>query len=247
MHPAKSDIINRLKREILPLEGLGGIRREMAVGLGLDFMSEAFPQGSFPLGAVHELISEGQEEGASTAGFTAVILAGLMKNGGSVAWIGNAPKIFPPAMNSFGIRPGQVFFIDLKKEKDRLWAIEEALKCSALSAVIGEIPELSFTHSRRFQLAVEQSKTTGFILRQNPKTQSPNACVARWRIKPLMSQNEEGLPGIGHPVWQIELQKIRNGRPGSWTVEYKNGKFYENQKALPSIIYQPIQPTRKTG
>jgi protein ImuA len=244
MHSAKSDIIRHLKREILPLEGLGCHRRETAMGLGLEFMSEAFPLGSFPLGAVHELISEGPELAASTAGFTLAILAGLMKNGGSAAWIGNAPRIFPPALKSFGIDPGQVFFIDLKKEKDRLWAMEESLKCSALSAVIGEIPELSFTHSRRFQLAVEQSKTTGFILRSNPRTLNPNSCIARWKIKPLPSLMEDGLPGVAYPVWQIDLQKIRNGKPQSWNVEWKNGKFLEVKETHQTIT---LQPKRKTG
>jgi protein ImuA len=247
MLSAKSDIISRLKREILPLEGLGAKLSGTGMGLGLGFMSEAFPEGQFPLGAVHELISEGAEAASSTAGFTSGILGGLMKNGGSAVWIGRSPILFPPALKAFGIPPDQVIFIDLKKEKDLFWAMEEALKCASLSAVIGEIPELSFTHSRRFQLAVEQSKTTGFILRNNPRTLTPNSCLARWKIKPLPSQNEEGLPGIGHPVWQVDLQKIRNGRPSSWMVEWRNGKFHEVVKSLPAIILRPISSTRKTG
>jgi protein ImuA len=244
MFTAKSDIISRLKREILPLEGLIAQRPESARSLGLDFMGDAFSQGSFPLGAVHELISEGAEAMASTAGFTSGILSALMQNGGAAVWIGNAPTLFPPALKAFGIPPNQVIFIDLKKEKDQLWAMEEALKCSALSAVIGEIPELSFTHSRRFQLAVEQSKTTGFILRNNPRTQSPNACVARWKIKPLSSSNEDGLPGLGQPVWEVNLQKIRNGRPQTWIVEWRNGKFRQVGETSPAIL---LHPTRKTG
>jgi protein ImuA len=247
MHFAKSDIISRLKREIFPLEGLGTHHRESAMGPGLEFMREAFPQCSFPLGAVHELISEGKEAASSTAGFTSGILAGLIKNEGATVWIGKSPILFPPALKAFGIAPDQVIFIDLKKEKDILWAMEEALKCASLSAVIGEIPELSFTHSRRFQLAVEQSKTTGFILRNSPRSLTPNSCVARWKIKPLPSQNEDGLPGIGHPVWQVDLQKIRNGKPQSWTVEWRNGKFQEVKESIPAIILQPLRPQRKTG
>jgi protein ImuA len=244
MLTAKSDIISRLKREILPLEGLGVKRRGSAMGLGLDFMSEAFPEGEFPLGAVHEMISEGAEAAASTAGFSSGILANLIKNGGAAVWIGKSPIIFPPALKAFGIQPDQIIFIDLKKEKDILWAMEEALKCASLSAVIGEMQELSFTHSRRFQLAVEQSKTTGFILRNNPRTLTPNSCIARWKIKPLPSLTENGLPGITHPLWQVDLQKIRNGRPGTWTVEWRNGKFQEIRKSTPAII---LQPQRKTG
>lgn len=241
---AKSDILNRLKREILPLEGLGAHRPGLAMELGLEFMANIFPQGHFPVGAVHELISEGVEAAASTVGFTAAVLSGLMKTAGPAVWIGKSPMLFPPALKTFGIPPDQVLIIDLKKEKDILWAMEETLKCPALSAVIGEFPELSFAHSRRFQLAVEQSKTTGFILRSNPRSQTPNTCIARWNIKPLLSSTVDGLPGIGHPRWQIELLKIRNGRPHSWIVEWVNGKFQHVTDSSPNILFQQ---KRKTG
>jgi len=244
MFAAKSDIISRLKREILPLEGLCVKRSESAMGLALGFMREAFPENQFPLGAVHEFISESAEAASSTTGFTSGILSGLMKNGGAAVWIGKSPVLFPPALKAFGIPPDQVIFIDLKRDKDLLWAMEEALKCASLSAVIGEIPELSFTHSRRFQLAVEKSKTTGFILRTSPRILTPNSCVARWMIKPLPSISEDGLPGITYPVWQVDLQKIRNGKPGSWIVEWRKGKFQEVRENLPAIV---LQPQRKTG
>lgn len=40
--------------------------------------------------------------------------------------------------------------------------MEEALKCGGLAAVVGEVQDISFTASRRLQLAVEQSGVTGF-------------------------------------------------------------------------------------
>jgi protein ImuA len=33
------------------------------------------------------------------------------------------------------------------------------------------------------------------------------------------------LPGIGFPRWQVELLKVRSGKPGSWQLEWVNGKF----------------------
>ena len=165
MFAKKTDILTQLKREILHLEGFRSAIPGSIMDLGLGFMEEAFPNGSFPLGAVHELISEGAESTAATAGFISGLLGGLMKSGGAAVWIGSSPNLFPPALKAFGIHPGQIVFINLQKERDILWAMEEALKCEGLAAVIGEIPELSFTTSRRFQLAVEQSRVTGFILR----------------------------------------------------------------------------------
>src|SRR6266542_3734291 len=101
------------------------------------------------------------------------------------------------------IEPNQIIFIDLKKEKDVLWAMEEALKCYRLTAVLGELKEISFTESRRFQLAVEQSRVTGFLLRHQPLNLNTVACVSRWRITLLQSELTDGMPSVGYPRWNV--------------------------------------------
>ena len=105
--------------------------------------------------------------------------------------------------------------------------MEEALKCKGLSAVIGEMPELSFTTSRRLQLAVEQSQVTGFVLRDNPKNIHTTACVTRWKISSLPSQLPEGMPGVGFPRWNVELIKVRNGYPANWEIELFAGRMQQ--------------------
>ena len=244
MFPNKKDIITHLKREILPLEGLRPVRGRSGRGLGLGLLNDAFPLGSFPLGAVHEFISVGHESAAATTGFISALLGGLMKKGGAAVWIGSSGTVYPPALKIFGIYPERVLFIDLNKEKDLLWSIEEALKCNGLSAVIGEVPDLSFTTTRRFQLAVEQSRVTGLILRSNPRNLNTNACVSRWRIKPLPSESFDDLPGLSFPRWNVELLKIRNGKPGTWQLEWAAERLRHITKIIPSII---PEPKRKTG
>lgn len=112
-----------------------------------------------------------------------------------------------------------------------MWAMEEALKCGALTAVVGEMQEISFTASRRLQLAVEQSQVTGFILRRKATNINTTACVSRWRISPLPSHSVDSLPGIGYPSWKVELMRIRNGRPGVWEIRWEDGRFVPLQNA----------------
>lgn len=244
MITAKTDIITRLKMDILPLEGLRMSMAGEALDAGLGPMNRAFPQGSFPLAAIHEFISSGPESAASTLGFISALISPLMKKGGAGIWIGSSGKIFPPALQQFGIEPARIIFIDLKKEKDLLWAVEEALKCHGLGAVVAEIPALSFTASRRFQLAVEQSQVTGFIHRSNPRMLNTNASVSRWKINPLPTETYDSLPGLGYPRWNVELLKIRNGKPGAWQLEWSDHRFNHISKPIPSII---PEPKRKTG
>jgi protein ImuA len=136
-----------------------------------------------------------------------------MQQGGVCIWISTSRSLIPPALKSYGVDPDRIVFIDLKREQDILWTMEEALKCSSLSAVIQEIGEISFTEARRLQLVVEKSRVTGFILRENTRKLSTTACVARWKISSIPNELEDGMPGLGFPRWNVELLKVRNGNP----------------------------------
>jgi protein ImuA len=221
---SKADILKNLQTDILRLEGFKS-SSNAALDMGLGSIKDAFPNGSFPLGAVHEFLSTQKEDAASTNGFIAGLLSSLMGNNGATLWISSSRTLFPPALKSFGIEPDRFIFLDLQKEKDVLWAMDEALKCGALSAVIGEMREIDFTTSRRLQLAVEQSQVTGFILRNNYRSLNPTACVSRWKITPLPSGIDDDLPGIGFPKWRVELLRMKNGKSGVWDIQYINGRF----------------------
>ena len=243
MPATKPDIIAQLQRDILRLQGFKPASNRNAIDLGLGSLNNAFPDKVFPLGAIHEFICGGAEDAAATGGFISGLLSSLMRGKRTSIWISSSRTLFPPALKSFGISPANIIFVDLQKERDVLWAMEEALKCGALSTVVGEMKELNFTASRRLQLVVEQSQVTGFIIRRNYHNTNTTACVTRWKITPLPGESDDHLPGIGYPRWNIELLKMRNGKPGSWQMEWVDGKFrpvYE----FTSLVQEP---QKKTG
>lgn len=216
-------VIEALQRKILALQGYKQ-QEDQPSAIGLGLIETAFPNNIFPKATVHELISYNSEDAACTSGFIAMVLSKLMQPGASCLWISTVPRrsIFPPALKAFGVDPERILFVDTKRPKDTLWAIEEALKCNALPVVVGELNELSFNDSRRLQLAVERSQVTGFIHRFRPKTQNAVACVSRWKITALPSELPNGKPGLGFPRWNIELLKVRNGLPHSWQVQWSD-------------------------
>lgn len=225
MTASKADIIARLQRDILPLQSFKTRDNNSALDEALGPIKNAFAGNSFPVRGTHEFISHTLEDVATTYGFITSILASLMQNGRACIWLGNTQTIFPPALKAFGIAPEKVIFIQLKKEKELLWAMEEALRCDGLAAVLGEVKELSFIASRRLQLAVEKSGVTGFVVRTNPRSISANACITRWKITALPGELEQGLPGVGFPRWNVSLLKVRNGKPGNWQIESRAGRL----------------------
>lgn len=235
LQATKSDIAEKLQREILSLQGFKVPSDGQRTHFGLGEIEAAFPNGVFPTGAVHEFLSVAQEDAAATTGFMAGLLGKVMHQKGVCLWISTNRTLFPPALKFFGIEPDRVIFVDLKKEQDLLWAIEEALKCDALAAVVGEVKEITLTESRRLQLAVEQSRVTGFLHRHNPRNINTLACVSRWKITSIPSQLEPGMPGVGYPRWRVQLLKVRNGEPGEWELEWFDGEFQHLRKAVTVI------------
>ena len=276
MKGSKDDIKAQLQKSILLMQGFKPATNNIDLDTGLHFIQNSFPNSRFPIGVTHEFFCNNMEEVSASCAFASAIISTLKKKGGLSFWISSFQNIFPPALQLFGINPEKIIFLHLKKEKEKLWAMEEALKCDALSFVIGEINEISFTESRRFQLITEKSKVTAFIIRRNPKNLS-TASVTRWNIKPAHSQFEnfnqpllgsenflvekfkvkslqdnnknypdfdtKGMPGIGYPKWDVALLKVRNGKPGSWKIQWRKEKF--------ELIDQPglliTQAQRKIG
>jgi protein ImuA len=243
MPSTKANIIAQLRKEILAFQGFKSFADNNELNVGLDSISHAFPNSTFPLGAMHEFICSSTEDVSASVGFITGLLSSLMRNGGVAFWIAPVQSLFPPALKSFAISPDKVIFVDLQNQKDILWTIEEALKCNGLSAVVGEIPGISFTESRRFQLAVEQSKVTGFLLRHSQRSLNTTACVTRWKIEHLPSVLDDNLPGVGFPRWNVELLKVRNGKPGAWQIEWNGGRFCH----IPVITSISSEEHKKAG
>jgi len=225
MPGTKTDIISQLRKDILQWEGYRPPVPGQRATLGLGPLENAFPNGVFPKSCVHELVCANSEQAAASGGFVTGILSVLMQQGGICVWIGRARRLFAPALAAFGVAPHQVIFISLHKDKDALWVMEEALKCAGLTAVVCELREMDFKQSRRFQLAVENSRVTGFVLRNAASKLGSTACAARWQVKSLPSTELNGLPGLGFLRWQVDLLKVRNGHTGRWALEWQDGHF----------------------
>lgn len=233
-----SDLIQYLQKEVLSLQGLNKSVGGQHVNTGLGIIESAFPAQIFPTGAVHEFISLSAESAAATNGFISGLISSFMQHRGMCLWVSTRHTVFPPALKVFGIEPDRVIFAEVPKPKDALWVIEEALKCDSLAAVVGEVKDLSFTESRRLQLAVEASKVTGFIHRHQPRIENTVTCVTRWKIEPVASITEDGMPGLGFPRWNVQLLKVRNGKPGTWQVEWFANSFQHTVRRtqqLPAI------------
>lgn len=237
------DIINALRREILSLQGY----RPAVAATGKQLLPAAvckvFPQGIFPLGALHECLVQNRMQEAATGGFLAALLAGILAEQGIGIWISQRPAIYPPALANFSLYPEHIIFIRVKNEKEACWATEEVLHCNGIGAVVAELPKLDFTFSRRLQLAAEKSRVTGFIIRPENAMTANSTSAARWQVRSLPSETADDLPGVGYPRWQVELVKVKNGKGGSWQLEWDATKI----KLITAATVITRERQRQTG
>ena len=233
MERPSKDIIAQLRKDLLVMGGLKIPAIALSPGTALPFMRPCLPNGCFPLAAVHEFLSAEPGTLAPSQGFIAALVHLLFPQKKVIAWV-TSSKVFPPALKNFGISPDQVLFIHPSGIKESLWVTEEALRCRGITAVVTELNGFDFTQSRRFQLAVEQSGVTGFILNSRKGNAAANACVSRWQIRAAPSQHPADLPGVGLPAWEADLQKMRNGKKGNWVLQWKENRM--QQVILPVSI-----------
>jgi protein ImuA len=243
MLSAKTNIIAQLRKDLLAMGGLKPPTQNRPPVAGMEIFEQHFPNAQFPLGAIHEFSCTRPEDTTVSSAFISGLMSSFLPKKGSIIWITGGHAIYPHSLLDFNICPDNVLFIHPTKEKDAWWCMEEALRCSSVTAVVSEMQQLNFTNARRFQLAVEKTRVTGFILNTKPLHTNATTCVSRWKISSLPSLQDGNLPGVGQPRWLVNLQKIRNGKPGSWEIAWTKGKF----NLLQQETAIEIAMQRKTG
>ena len=129
-----------------------------------------------------------------------------------------------------GLPRQDLIHVEASDARDALWAMEEGLRCSALSAVVGEIwgdpKSLDFTATRRLAVASERSGVAAFLIRLGGHANLSGARM-RWRIASAPSlANDLDSKAPGPPVWDAELFRARGRPPGRWTVGHEAGVFH---------------------
>lgn len=193
------------------------------------------PWGGLPYGALHEFSA-----GPSTVGLGAlppILIPGLLATRAlhesarvgerrSVFWIGSRcwptphllTQTLPPELRE------RCIFIDPPSRKQRMWAIETALRSRATAAVVAECGEISFIASRRLSLAAEHGGGVGILLSSAARGECrmPSAAVTRWQIASWLS------PTLS-PRFVLSLISSKGRKPlrTEWQVEVAYGEDQE--------------------
>ena len=133
-------------------------------------------------------------------------------------------------LDAFGLSPEQLVMVSAAHRRDLLWAMEEALRCRAINAVIGEMRAgaIDGVAIRRLSLAAAESGTLALLLRIEPPGDASTAAT-RWVVGAVPSTD------LGAPRLAAQLVRNRRGPTGTWILQWSDGdgQFILATHALP--------------
>ena len=176
-HTDKSARLKELRAQLQRLDRNGSAAVPLAFGLpALD----RHLGGGLPRGCLHEVA--GAVDDGAALGFCAA-LAGRLAAERPVLWCQPESDLYAPGLAAFGLDPARLILVAARRPADRLWALEEGLRCSALAAAVIELNDLDMTAARRLQLAAESSGVTGFVLHPDGlRSAAASVAVTRWTV-----------------------------------------------------------------
>ena len=244
----QTGIIAALRAQIAAFERAPGIGPLLScLPFGVPELDACLPGQGLALGAVHEVFAGGPavEQGAAPTLFAAGVLA---RRAGPVLWITARRDLYAPALARAGLDPARLVFVQARQ--GALRAMEESLRHPGLAGVVCEHEgRLDLVASRRLQLAAEITDALGFVLRRSPRfddpaLSAPSAASTRWRITGLPSppplSHAPDVPGLGCPLWRLELLRCRGAEAARFIVEGPNA---QGRLAVPAhLADRPLAP-----
>lgn len=219
------DALRTLRRTVANLEPFAGIPAERMLELGIPALDSALG-GGLSHRALHEIYPAAPIHFGAVSGF-ALSLALLSDKAKATLWIqsdfAGRETGFPygPGLDLFGLGRERLLILHVPRAIDALFAMEEALKCRALGAIVTELTDdgsADLTATRRLSLAARDGSTLGLLLRHCAPLET-SAAATRFEIAAAPSRGD-GFGGLGVTTFLLTLVKNRRGPCGRWTISW---------------------------
>ena len=176
MSPGGSAEMARLRRAVAEIEaqaepaGCQRAVRRVSLARALD----PALGGGLADDALHEIVPARPADGAAAMGFALALAARFLSQRPSAGLLigegfaeREAGALYGPGLVAHGLCLSRLVFVHAPDADMGLWAMEEALKCGAPAAVVGEIWNLkgySLAASRRLLLAARKGRTPALLV-----------------------------------------------------------------------------------
>jgi protein ImuA len=199
-----------------------------------------------PRGYVHEVFADSLVNTGAAFGFALAQAKGMLTDARPGLLIlglkSDTQELGLPyalGLRTFGLDSTAFVLIRTDSITELLWAMEEAIACRAVGAVVADVAyphkALDFTASRRLALRTAASGASVFLVRY-ARDREATAARYRWRVEPQLSMAPPfDERAAGPPRWRLTLEKGSLGRKANPEGEKYLVDWTENGLVLADI------------
>ena len=173
---------------------------EHHVATGYPRLDARLPGGGWPLRTLTEALSAACGIGELRL-FMPALAELCRRREGWVVWIAPPHVPYAPALAQWGLEISRVLLIHPARDKDALWAMEQALASGTCVAVLAWIHRMDERSSRRLQLAADKGRSWAIAFRPAQARREPSAAALRLLLRP------------GSNGTDLDCFKVRGSRP----------------------------------
>ena len=204
-----ANTLTQLRQQVHQIEGSRRITRMKCVSSGCAELDHCLPAGGFCGGTLVEWLVGGRGNGAGTLALLAAREA-MAKDGGALVVLDRSTRFYPPAAAAWGIDLDRTVIIRAGTVQDEIWAAEQALRCTSISALWAPFAELDWKAFRRLQLAAEQGGGVGFLLRPIKVRGEPSWADTQLLVEAVGNGNRQQ----SSRRFRLQLTRCRGGQEG---------------------------------
>lgn len=145
-------------------------------------LDDALPGNGWPMGAVTELVND-----TAGCGELSLLLPVLARLSQKKHWIVlvDPPWIpYPSALHDRGLALEKLLLVRTQNRKESLWACEQIVRGISGGAMLAWPDTISFSETRRLQLAAEGTRKTVFLFRDRKAADASSPAALRLQLKP---------------------------------------------------------------
>ena len=176
-------------------------------------LNAQLPGGGWPVGALVEILQDqsGQNDWR-------LLLPALAKTTGVLTLVGAPHAPFASALAGQGLNPHRLLCINTDMPSNRMWATEQALRCTEVTAVLAWLPLARAEQLRRLQMSAAEHSKLLFVMRP-VKAQNESSPAVLRLITSNPAQGDALLVTIfkrrGPPLAQTLVLAARPARLGA--------------------------------
>jgi protein ImuA len=206
--PSPQELIAALRRAMARVETEGHAPQEV-VASGCPALDRLLPRKGFPRGSLIEWLAAGEAAGAESLAVLAAAQAAAQ--GGAIVVLDTRRQFYPPAAARAGIDLERLIVVQAATSADEQWALDQALRCPAVAAAWAWPERLDGRTFRRLQLAAEEGRSLGLLVRSERARHEPSWAEVRIWVEPLPALSPDERRRL-----RVELLHCRGGGEGTW-------------------------------